>query len=117
MRASNVVCIFSTFGVAVCLYMIYIERTQGFCPAGVCSIYPAIFGLAWFAPAPIVLKKYKLKIAWQVSGILAVAAFLLYEVIKAQFCLYCSIAHIIGLLAIITSTYTKPQESKSKNGE
>ncbi len=93
-------------GIIVCVYMLHLEKMTGYCPAKVCSPYPAILGLIWFIIAPVVfIGKKAIKHAWQVSGLVAVVVFLSIEILNSEICLFCSIAHIIGLLMIIISSY------------
>ncbi|MCS7121754.1 MAG: hypothetical protein NZ895_04035 [Archaeoglobaceae archaeon] len=65
---------------------------------------PAILGLLWFLSTPLAFKLEKIRIFWQLLGILGIAILLVISIVFSYFCILCFLAHVIGLIMIVLST-------------
>jgi uncharacterized membrane protein len=103
MRSKLLFYFLAVAGILDSVYLLYLEYVRGVCLTGSCSDLPALFGLMWFTAAFFVIKRDKLKLLWQVSGVASIAVLVSIEVFGKFFCPYCTFAHILGLIMVVLS--------------
>lgn len=72
----------------------------------------AALGLVWFLLAIPSLKNSKLRMFWQVSGVVGVIVLVGIEFLTRSFCMFCTVAHGVGLAMIVLSLFGMQDVSK-----
>ena len=90
--------IFCAIGLVLCGYLLYLTEYFGIC-LGHCNPVYYTMGLAWFLLG-IVIRSYRILKIWAIGGLAGIAYFVTLEIFEG-FCLYCTIAHIVGIVSML----------------